>query len=390
MRLPIFPDHLRKDGSPQALHFSHEQLLLRRSPDRGTALRGDGGGRGVKQGQRPIHIQRWAPADYHADEHVKFLKSRHRYRTLTFYRHFIDHSWSAGGSLPCDVSLLSAIVEMPPRHVRAALDYCVGRLIFKDGDRYFQARVMRDVSDELNFRAEQARVGRKGGLTAGKGRPLSMDRDSPNQPLSADRGSLGPPSPLPAPTPTPAPITDSGPASPAGDDGAHPRVEATPAEARSVALARLGPPPGSKPWSTEACEIWIERFGGTAPGGQIGKALKPLMDRHGWPEVRLAWQSYLAQTEADYASPSRFASTYGRWSGTSPPPARAAPSTDRARARQASAEALIRGGLTGDLRPGVDRGDGSTRGVLHERGPDAGDGDAPRALLPRGPRGPDG
>jgi hypothetical protein len=72
-------------------------------------------------------------------------------------------------------------------------------------------------------------------------------------------------------------------------------------------------------WSREACDDWISRFGGTAPGGQIGKAMKPLVDRHGWAAVRAAWQSYLGQTEAEYASPARFASTFGRWSGGEAP-----------------------------------------------------------------------
>ena len=72
-------------------------------------------------------------------------------------------------------------------------------------------------------------------------------------------------------------------------------------------------------WSREACDDWISRFGGTAPGGQIGKAMKPLVDRHGWLAVRAAWQSYLGQTEAEYASPTRFASTFGRWSGGEAP-----------------------------------------------------------------------
>ena len=72
-------------------------------------------------------------------------------------------------------------------------------------------------------------------------------------------------------------------------------------------------------WSREACDLWISRFGGTAPGGQIGKAMKPLVDRHGWLAVRAAWQSYLGQTEAEYASPTRFASTFGRWSGGEAP-----------------------------------------------------------------------
>lgn len=72
-------------------------------------------------------------------------------------------------------------------------------------------------------------------------------------------------------------------------------------------------------WSREACDVWIARYGGTAPGGRIGKALKPLVDRYGWPAVRVAWLSYLTQSDAEFASPQRFAATYGRWSGAAPP-----------------------------------------------------------------------
>ncbi len=99
-------------------------------------------------------------------------------------------------------------------------------------------------------------------------------------------------------------------------------------------------PPILVAWSREACDAWIGRFGGTAPGGQIGKALKPLVDRHGWSEVATAWRSYLTQTDAEYASPSRFAATYGRWSGTAPP----------GTARESSADVLraaVMGGLKG-------------------------------------------
>lgn len=76
-------------------------------------------------------------------------------------------------------------------------------------------------------------------------------------------------------------------------------------------------------WSKQACDDWIDRYGGTAPGGQIGKALKPLVEKHGWPAVRQAWRSYLEQSDGEFASASRFAATYGRWSGAAPPgPAR--------------------------------------------------------------------
>lgn len=109
----------------------------------------------MKQGQKPIHIQRWAPADYHNDEHVRLLKARRDYLTLTFYRHFLDASYTSGGDLPADPEALSAIVEMRKRDVETALRFCVGRLLFPDGDRLYQSRVRRDVQSELKFREEQ-------------------------------------------------------------------------------------------------------------------------------------------------------------------------------------------------------------------------------------------
>ena len=75
---------------------------------------------------------------------------------------------------------------------------------------------------------------------------------------------------------------------------------------------------GVPSWNREACSLWCGAFGGTAPGGRIGKALKPLVAAHGWSDVERAWRSYLDQSDAEYASPQRFAATYGRWSGLVP------------------------------------------------------------------------
>ncbi len=78
-------------------------------------------------------------------------------------------------------------------------------------------------------------------------------------------------------------------------------------------------PPAAAPraksgsWSEQACDDWIERHGGTAPGGQIARHLKPLVDRYGWETARLAWRAYLYETEAQYANPARFAATFGTW-----------------------------------------------------------------------------
>ena len=66
-------------------------------------------------------------------------------------------------------------------------------------------------------------------------------------------------------------------------------------------------------WSRDACDAWAERFGGEVPGGQIGRALKPLVRKHGWTAVRPAWRTYLGQAQAEYASAARFAATFGDW-----------------------------------------------------------------------------
>jgi hypothetical protein len=77
-------------------------------------------------------------------------------------------------------------------------------------------------------------------------------------------------------------------------------------------------------WTAEACDDWNARFGewdeekqqmvGSPPGGRIGKALKPLVSLHGWEIVRPRWRYYLSQSEAKFASPERFAATFGDWS----------------------------------------------------------------------------
>lgn len=182
----------------------------------------------MKGGQTPIHIQRWASADYHADEHVRVLKARRDYLTLTFYRHFLDHSFTAGGDLPADSEALAAIVEMPQQDVEKALAFCLGRLVFQGGDRLYQHRVQRDVAEELRFRAEQSERGKLGGRPK---KATALDKDaekkqrgrlekpvvvSTKSPPASASASASPPAPPPAPAPTVIPTN--------GDDegsGAH-------------------------------------------------------------------------------------------------------------------------------------------------------------------------
>lgn len=69
----------------------------------------------------------------------------------------------------------------------------------------------------------------------------------------------------------------------------------------------------SKDWPRVLGRAWRDTYGGEAPYGQIGRACKPLVTHHGLPVVEARWRSYLRATEARYASPTRFAQTFGAW-----------------------------------------------------------------------------
>jgi hypothetical protein len=147
----------------------------------------------VRGGRTPIHIQRWAPADYQADEHVQLLLARRDWRTLTFYRQFLDASFMAGGDLPADAEGLSACVRMPVAEVRRALEFCLGRLIVEDGGRLFQQRVRSEVAEELEFRLSQGEHGKRGGRPPKKTVAFTDDKASLSE-------SETPPAPAPAPS----------------------------------------------------------------------------------------------------------------------------------------------------------------------------------------------
>lgn len=151
----------------------------------------------MKGGKTPIHRQPWYPADYHADEHVKLLKARRDYLTLTFYRHFLDRAWMAGGDLPSDPEALAAVVDMPRKDVERALSFCLGRLITQEGDRLFQKRIKRDLLKEDSFSADQSRRGALG-AKARWDAERHTERHGTRHP-----GHDGPPLPVPVPVPVP-------------------------------------------------------------------------------------------------------------------------------------------------------------------------------------------
>lgn len=130
-------------------------------------------------------------------------------------------------------------------------------------------------------------------------------------------------------------------------------------EEKRIAVAPLQPSNGKAgTWNQAACGIVTARYGGTAPGGRITKALRPLVGRHGEETVLSAWSRYIDETEAEYLSPERFATTFSNWSGQA-----RAPASAKMREAEARSRASMLGGLKGDGSVMVG-GLGSDQGLL--------------------------
>ena len=66
-------------------------------------------------------------------------------------------------------------------------------------------------------------------------------------------------------------------------------------------------------WLTPYIEAWERQYGGTPVAGVLAGYLRPLEKLHGPEDVVARWKAYLAKADPLYASPSRFAQTYGSW-----------------------------------------------------------------------------
>ncbi len=92
---------------------------------------------------------------------------------------------------------------------------------------------------------------------------------------------------------------------------------------------------GRPTWLTPFVDVWIETYGGKPPYGQLAKALKPLVDEYGHEQVLAHWRAYCSRTEARFASPARFAQTFGTWA---PRPRREYMTPEEFRAFEAEAD----------------------------------------------------
>lgn len=160
----------------------------------------------MKGGQKPIHIQRWAPFDFVNDPVVKFALSERNYAALVLYILVLNHSFLEGGDLPANVPALAAVIGMPKKDVEKSLGFWLDPpldkpKLFIEETCLFNGRVKREVSEELAFRSEQVERGRDGGRAAALKRALQRSLQPTLEPVAEKRCS--PPSPAPTPAPSP-------------------------------------------------------------------------------------------------------------------------------------------------------------------------------------------
>jgi len=256
--------------------------------------------------QVPIHIMRVAPADYVNDLFVRRCYQKRDYVTAAFYPLFLFWSHMEGGSLPADPDDLSTLFLMPARDIKAALAVCIaaGKVREEEG-RLYNKRVLSDVQKELEFRRNQAELGRKGAQAR-------IDKVAQGKPKATPEGTLSPrglsppaPSPAPAPTPVPAPAPP-----PSPDPSPDPAPGARP----------LQPEPRWPDWLAPYGEAWTARFGkgSTPPWGEMNQALHRLHGEHGEAEVLARWKRFLGdKPQSQYARPGRFVEGFDEWGSQS-------------------------------------------------------------------------
>jgi hypothetical protein len=329
----------------------------------------------MKGGQTPIHIQRFAPADLHADEHFRLLESRRAYMIAHFYRQFIDYSFMAGGDLPADAEGLAAAVRMPRRDVENALAFCLNKLVFKDGDRLYQRRVRREVKKELQFRSKQRKLGAQGGRpkkeATQKGKPKGslLEPESPPSPPSA-------PAPPSTPAPPSVPPTAAG-RTDAEDDA---RRYGNPGEAEEVRA------------QIRVAKAEASRVTGRPEGELVAEASRTPNRNSFHDEADCPSVPWLRKTLEKLIT-IRFQAQADQRDRPTPPP------TDRAAAREDAALAGMQGGKTPTTsrileglrrdRPRLGRGLQPPGGEPQGHGQDAGDEGAARGDVPSGDGSPD-
>jgi hypothetical protein len=83
-------------------------------------------------------------------------------------------------------------------------------------------------------------------------------------------------------------------------------------------------------WLTPFLDAWTSAYGGALSPGQAAKALAPIYKQHDASEVLRRWRIYLHATGASFASPQKFASTFGEWAVAPRPAVKLSPAEQMA------------------------------------------------------------
>lgn len=228
----------------------------------------------------------WFPmfaSDYEGDERVRLMSLE----AEGVYNALLRHQWF-NGSIPADDEALRQLLKPHrPESLNAAKQCFV--LLEADASRMSNQKLARVMVEQQKKHSAKVRAGRKGGINSGVTR-RSKASSSARSKASSKREA-----------------TEQN------------RTEQITTENNNNIVAAPRRRSGTPTWLTPFWETWQDRYDGDPPAGPLAKALKPLVDKHGSEVVAAAWARYVAETEAEYASPSRFASTFGNWSGTATP-----------------------------------------------------------------------
>lgn len=167
----------------------------------------------MKGGQKPIHIMRWAAADFVNDPVVKLALARRDYASIVFYVLTLNWSHIEGGDVPADIEALAAVIGMPKKDVEKSLPFWMNPPIdkpklFIEDTCLFNGRVRREVHEELTFRSEQTERGERGGRASARKRTLNrtLDRVVDDRSSQTPNTRSSPPAPIPLPLPAPSPL----------------------------------------------------------------------------------------------------------------------------------------------------------------------------------------
>ncbi len=193
--------------------------------------------------------------------------------------------WNQGGFIE-DVERLARWCRIPPR--RFAVVWAVLRENFTERDgRFFNGRLEQERAKQEEWRIKSSEGGKKGAQHRWQPELANGDKGGhKGGHTKRIRVAKAPPIPIDdIPFPSPSPVT-------------------------TKSLSGADAP--DKNWVASATDIFLAV--GTFPHGRIGKALSPVVQQYGWPDVERGLRDYVAAPKnGRHRTPEYFAQESGTW-----------------------------------------------------------------------------